>query len=145
VPQQVFLHSSEENAREITALLQEHPEKYARVEGLLTSPGKSVISGRMIYPRYFDAFGGLASGHPWIAYRSHNYPRLGFVLLNEENFDVILPAAVCPSFIPNASEAYVIGEMEEDGTFLADAVIIQNPKSNAAPRILTAEKEEYNP
>ncbi len=145
VPQQVFLHSTEENTREITEILREHPEKYARVEDLLTSPGKSVINGRMIYPRYFDAFGGLASGHPWIAYRSHNYPRLGFVLLNEENFDVILPAAVCPSFIPNASEAWVIGEKEEDGTFLADAVIIQNPKSNAAPRILTAEKEEYNP
>ena len=143
VPRKVFQHSSEENIRELGLLFQDHPDKYARVEGLLASPDKSVISGRIIYPRYFDAFGSLASGHPWAAYRSYNYPRLGFVLLNEENYDVILPAAVCPSFIPNVSEAYVIGEKEDDGTFLADAVIIQRKKSNAAPRILTAVKEEY--
>ena len=70
--------------------------------------------------------------------RIREFARLGFVLLNEENHDVILPLQTEPSFIPNAAEIYVVGR-DVDNYFRADAVIIPNTASDAAPRILTFE------
>ena len=109
---------------------------------MIEKPGRSVLNGRIIYPRYFEENHGLASGHPWIAYRIRDFTRLGFVLLNEENHDVILPLEKEPAFIPNAADIYVIGADDEQGFFRADAVIIPSNSPDAAPRILTAVTQE---
>lgn len=142
VPQQVFVQSSEENIKEISALCAAHPEERERLLELLASEEKTVLNGRIIYPRFFYADQGLASGHPWIAYKIRDFSRLGFVLLNEENHDVILPLRESPAFIPNAADVYVIGQDDEQGFFRADAVIIPGNGSEAAPTVLTAEMQE---
>ena len=59
--------------------------------------------------------------------------------MNQENHDVILPVEESPAFIPNAADIFVIGRENEEGYFRADAVIIPNTGSDAAPRILTGE------
>ncbi len=135
VPQQVWDGTSAENAAAVEALTGDEA-----IAELLADPEKEVITGRIIYPRFFWAGEGLASGHPWIAYKIRDFTRLGFVLLNETNHDVILPLTEEPDFIENAADAYVIGEDDEDGYFRADAVII--PTENAAPRILWAAGQE---
>ena len=140
IPQRVFQHSSEENAQAITELFQEYPKSAKLPEGLLSSSDKTVLNGRIIYPRFFYGEQGLASGHPWIAYKIRDFSRLGFVLLNEENHDVILPLKEIPAYLPNSADAYVIGAEDPDGFFRADAVIIPDAGSNAAPRILIADQ-----
>ena len=143
VPQQLFVHSTEENIRDLNALVSGHPAEQETVTRLLDIPGKEVLDGRLIYPRYFEKNQGLASGHPWVSYRIRDFARLGFVLLNEENHNVILPRESEPAFIPNAADIYVIGSMEEgQDYFRADAVIIPNIAPDAAPRILTSENQE---
>lgn len=141
IPQQIFLKSTEENIREIEALPAAQKTREI-LDGLLNTEGKTVLNGRVIYPRFFYADRGLASGHPWIAYRIRDFSRLGFVLLNEENHDVILPLKSSPGFIPNAADVYVIGQDDERGFFRADAVIIPGETAAAAPTVLTADTQE---
>ena len=140
VPQRVFPFSSEENAQAISGMAVGDPAQREQLENLLADKGKTVLNGRIIYPRYFDAGHGLASGHPWIAYKIRDFARLGFVLLNEENHDVILPLREIPAFIPNSADVFVIGADDSDGFFRADAVIIPDVQTNAAPRILIAQQ-----
>ena len=64
------------------------------------------------------------------------------MLLNEENYDVILPLETEPAFISNGADVYVIGEPCEEGFFRADAVIIPETGSDAVVRILTNEQQE---
>ena len=142
LPQQVLVQSSDENIRELETLGGDHPAVQEQLAGLLADPECSVINGRIIYPRFFYAREGLSSGHPWTAYKIRDFSRLGFVLLNQENHDVILPVKESPAFIPNAADIFVIGREDEEGYFLADAVIIPDPETNAAPRILAAERQE---
>ncbi len=139
IPQQVFPLSDAENISRIEELIASGPEGSRKITDLLASGTGSVLNGRIIYPRFFYAGEGLASGHPWTAYKIRDYSRLGFVLLNEENHDVILPLEESPAFIPNAADIYVIGRDDAAGFFRADAVIISNTGSDAAPRILTGE------
>ena len=142
IPQQVFMQTDEDNLRDIQSLVSSYPEEESLLRQLIEKPGRSVLNGRIIYPRYFEENHGLASGHPWIAYRIRDFTRLGFVLLNEENHDVILPLEKEPAFIPNAADIYVIGADDEQGFFRADAVIIPSNSPDAAPRILTAVTQE---
>ena len=145
IPQQVSSHSSKENEAELKTLTADAPAEQQTLLDLLAEPGKEVLNGRLIYPRYFEKNQGLASGHPWVSYRIRDFTRLGFVLLNEENHNIILPRETEPSFIPNAADVYVIGSsMEGQDFFLADAVIIPNTESDAVPRILTSENQEVS-
>ena len=138
IPQQVFMQGTDENIRDLENLTAGHPFERQTLDAILAEPEVEVLNGRLIYPRYFEKNEGLSSGHPWIAYRIREFARLGFVLLNEENHDVILPLETEPSFIPNAADIYVIGR-DVDDYFRADAVIIPNTASDAAPRLLTFE------
>ncbi len=142
IPQNVFSYSNDENLRDLEGLAAAYPEEAAEIEQLASLPGRSVLNGRLLYPRYFVENEGLASGHPWIAYRIRDFARLGFILLNEVNHDVILPLETEPAFIPHASDIYVIGTDDERGFFRADAVIIPSNTSDAAPRILISDLEE---
>ena len=142
IPQQVFMQNSEENIRELETLCADHPAELEQLARQISDPKSTVINGRIIYPRFFYALEGLSSGHPWTAYKIRDFSRLGFVLLNQENHDVILPVKESPGFIPNAADIFVIGRENEEGYFLANAVIIPAAETNAAPRILAAEIQE---
>lgn len=142
IPQQVFVQTSDENLSDVRSLVSAYPEQEKLLDSILEQPDRTILNGRIIYPRYFEENHGLASGHPWIAYRIRDFARLGFVLLNEENHDVILPMEKVPAFIPNAADVYVIGTDDEQGFFRADAVIIPSNGQDAAPRILTSKTQE---
>ena len=142
IPQQVFVQTSDENLSAVRSLVSAYPEQEKLLNTILEQPDRTILNGRIIYPRYFEENHGLASGHPWIAYRIRDFARLGFVLLNEENHDVILPMEKVPAFIPNAADVYVIGTDDEQGFFRADAVIIPSNGQDAAPRILTSKTQE---
>ena len=142
IPQKVFTGTDAENTGRLNELYADDPEELQRISGLLASGDRTVLNGQIIYPRFFYAGQGLASGHPWTAYKIRDYSRLGFVLLNEENHDVILPMDESPAYIPNAADIFVIGRDYAEGFFLADAVIIPNNGTNGTSRILTSKQKE---
>ena len=76
--------------------------------------GKAFIqAGRLLYPRFFSKDDGLASAHPWPAYAVRDYPRLGFLLLNQSSFFVVFRTKRLAEF-PHAQDAIVIG-CQRDG------------------------------
>jgi hypothetical protein len=56
-----------------------------------SQPEAVTINGRLLYPRTFSANTGLTSTNTWPAYEPHDYPRLGFRLLNQDLRDVVFP------------------------------------------------------
>ena len=76
--------------------------------------GKTFIqTGRLLYPRFFSKDDGLASANPWPAYAVRDYPRLGFLLLNQSSFFVVFRTKRLAEF-PHAQDAIVIG-CQRDG------------------------------
>jgi Dolichyl-phosphate-mannose-protein mannosyltransferase len=78
------------------------------------STGSVVQVGRALYPRFFSKGGGLASAHPWPAYAPRDYPRLGFLLLNQTRHDVVLPTREQPTELNQASDVIVLGCQQAD-------------------------------
>jgi hypothetical protein len=136
------MQTTGENLLDLEKITADFPAEQQTLDRLLTSSDRVVLNGRAVYPRYFIKNEGLSSGHPWVAYRIRDFSRLGFVLLNKVNHDIILPLEKEPDFIGNAADVYVIGADDEQGFFRADAVIIPQIELNAAPRILLSDLKE---
>ena len=49
IPQQVFMHSSEENTQQLETILAADPEQTELVSELLSKPGRTVLNGRLLY------------------------------------------------------------------------------------------------
>src|SRR5215212_2721215 len=78
-----------------------------------SQPGAFLQTGRVLYPRFFSKNDGLASANPWPAYAFHNYPRLGFLLLNQTSISVVFPTKKIAVF-PHAEDVIVLG-CQRDG------------------------------
>jgi hypothetical protein len=77
-------------------------------------PQTTLQIGRVLYPRFFARNQGLASSHPWPAFAPRDFPRLGFVLINQSRKDVVLPSRTIPDPFPSASDAIVLGCQRTD-------------------------------
>jgi len=78
-----------------------------------SQPGAFVQIGRGLYPRFFSKNDGLASANPWPAYAFHDYPRVGFLLLNQTSVSVVFPTKKIAEF-PHAADVIVLG-CQRDG------------------------------
>jgi hypothetical protein len=78
-----------------------------------SQPGAFMQIGRGLYPRFFSKNDGLASANPWPAYAFHDYPRVGFLLLNQTSISVVFPTKKIPEF-PHAQDVIVLG-CQRDG------------------------------
>lgn len=78
-----------------------------------SQPQAFIRVGRVLYPRSFSRNKGLASTNPWPAYAVRDYPRLGFLLLNQHSISAIFPGRINSSF-PHAADAIVLGCQRED-------------------------------
>ncbi len=81
----------------------------AELESAVRAPGAALEVGRILYPRFFTRGTGLASAHPWPAYAPRDFPRLGFLLLNQTRQDVLLPSRSIPAGLDHAADAIVLG------------------------------------
>ncbi|HJR81401.1 MAG TPA: glycosyltransferase family 39 protein [Anaerolineales bacterium] len=70
--------------------------------------------GRVLYPRSFSRDKGLASTNPWPAYAVRDYPRLGFLLLNQRSISAVFPGRPESMPFPHAEDAVVFGCQRED-------------------------------
>ncbi|HET9589847.1 MAG TPA: hypothetical protein VFO91_13765, partial [Anaerolineales bacterium] len=75
-------------------------------------PGAFAQQGRVLYPRSFSRDRGMASANPWPAYAVRDYPRLGFLLLNQNSISAVFPGRV-DSF-PHGVDAILLGCRRED-------------------------------
>lgn len=110
------------SAAEAAAWLEARGYDAASVAAKLTA-AEEIRVGRMLYPRWFYADEGMTSANPWAAYRPRSFNRLGFVLLNRENVDVVAPLAEMPVFAPHRADCLAAGSRADDGVLIADAVI----------------------
>jgi hypothetical protein len=84
-----------------------------RIHTFASQPGAFLQAGRGLYPRFFSKNDGLASANPWPAYAFHNYPRIGFLLLNQASVSVVFPTKKISEF-PHAADVIVLG-CQRDG------------------------------
>ncbi|MFZ5856963.1 MAG: glycosyltransferase family 39 protein [Chloroflexota bacterium] len=75
---------------------------------MLTQP-HSILTGRVLYPRYFSRNDGLASTNPAPAFAPRDFPRMSFLLLKDGHIEqIILPMKGSRPF-PHFSDAVIWG------------------------------------
>ena len=84
-----------------------------KINMFTSRPGAFLQTGRVLYPRFFSKNDGLASANPWPAYAFHDYPRIGFLLLNQASVSVVFPTKKISEF-PHAADVIVLG-CQRDG------------------------------
>jgi len=82
------------------------------VNTFISQPDSFLQTGRLLYPRFFSKNDGLASANPWPAYASQDYPRIGFLLLNQTSTSVVFPTKKLPAF-PHAADVIILGCQRE--------------------------------
>jgi hypothetical protein len=76
--------------------------------------GSFLQEGRLLYPRFFTRNSGLASTNPWPSYAIRDYPRLGFLLINQASISAVFPTRNALEPFPHASDAIILGCQRED-------------------------------
>jgi hypothetical protein len=84
-----------------------------QINAFASQPDAFIQIGRVLYPRFFSREHGLASANPWPAYALREYPRIGFLLLNQSSVSVVFPTKRLPEF-PHAQDAIVVGCQHAD-------------------------------
>ncbi len=84
-----------------------------QINAFVSQPEAFIQTGRVLYPRFFSKENGLASANPWPAYALREYPRIGFLLLNQSSVSVVFPTKRLPEF-PHAQDAIVVGCQQDD-------------------------------
>ncbi|MFZ5909828.1 MAG: hypothetical protein ACOYYU_07430 [Chloroflexota bacterium] len=87
------------------------------------------LLGRPLYPRAFPRGVGLSSSNPWQSYAIRDYPRVGFLLLNESVREVVLPVKHTQAANIHAMDALILGC--ERGTYV-EARLIAFPSNDLA-------------
>lgn len=83
------------------------------IDAFLAQPNTFFQMGRVVYPRFFSKDNGIASAHPWAAYALREYPRIGFLFLNQRSISAVLPTKKISDF-PHAADAIILGCRGED-------------------------------
>ncbi len=84
------------------------------VEKFAADPQATLEIGRILYPRFFSRGTGLASAHPWPAYAVRDFPRVGFLILNQSRQDALMPLRQSPAVFPQAADAIILGCQQSD-------------------------------
>lgn len=80
-----------------------------QLSSFVAAPSAVAATGRLLYPRFFSKGLGLASSHPWPAYAPRDFPRLGFILLDQTRHDIVFPTRQLGGQFPQAADAIVLG------------------------------------
>lgn len=74
---------------ELIARLESKGYSRTELEAFLAQPDTSLLEGRLMYPRMYWSGEGLSSANPWLAYAPQDFPRIGFLLINDTNRNLI--------------------------------------------------------
>ncbi|MBI5842844.1 MAG: glycosyltransferase family 39 protein [Chloroflexi bacterium] len=99
--------------QELTAQVISRGYETSEVEVFLAQPDAILLDGRMLYPRLYRRDDGMVSANPWPAYAVRDYARIGFVLINDDNYDAIFPTRDVLDF-PQGADAILLACQRED-------------------------------
>jgi hypothetical protein len=83
------------------------------IDGFVSQPGSYLQTGRLLYPRFFYRNSGLTSANPSTAYLPRDYPRFGFIFLNQSSIPAVFPTKGIPGPFPHGADAIVLGCQRE--------------------------------
>ncbi len=107
-PQRYPSQEKQANAVQMAAAFEQAGYSPAEVQSFLASEDAFVLSGRLLYPRYFEAEQGLSGDTR--ATRARPYARLSFYLLGPYGqMGIVLPQQVSPAPIPDGADVLVAG------------------------------------
>ena len=86
----------------------------AEIQSFASQTDAFLATGRVLYPRYYSRDKGLFSSNPWPAYERRDFPRLGFLLINQSVAQAIFPSREIPEPFPHAGDAIILGCQRED-------------------------------
>ncbi len=86
----------------------------SQIEALVADPQATLQIGRVLYPRFLLRDKGLASSHPWPAYAVRDFPRVGFLLLNQSRHDAVMQVSAADSQFAQGSDAVILGCQRQD-------------------------------
>lgn len=106
---------ADQSAAALTAKLSQVPGAPAadEIEAFLSQPEAVLAQGRLLYPRYFYRGVGMSSANAWPAYATRDFPRQGFLLLNQTLTDAYFPTKDALDF-PQAADVIVLACQRED-------------------------------
>ena len=84
------------------------------IEAFASQPDSFFETGRLLYPRFFTRDKGIASSNPWPPYQVRDYPRFGFLLLNDRITWSIFPSRDSTLTFPQAADVIILGCKRED-------------------------------
>jgi hypothetical protein len=97
------------------------------IQAFTTQPQAFFEMGRLLYPRFFVRGKGIASANPWPAYQVRDFPRFGFMLLNQKVTSAIFPSRRDSIPFPHAADVILLGCLRED---YVDVRVIAFPDLN---------------
>jgi len=97
------------------------------IQAFVSQPEAFFEMGRLLYPRFFVRGKGIASANPWPAYQVRDFPRFGFMLLNQNVTSAIFPSRKDSIPFPHAADVIVLGCMRAD---YVDVRVIAFPDLN---------------
>ena len=100
----------------------------AALASLASSQSGVVQTGRLLYPRFFSRNLGLASAHPWPAYAPREFPRLGFLLLNQTRHDIVFPTRQVDGPFTQGADVIIVGCQRAD---YVEARLVYFPEMDA--------------
>ena len=62
-----------------------------QIAAFAAQEGTAILQGNLIWARYYVAGNGLTSSNPWPVYVARDYPRTGFIVLNDQRNDIVFP------------------------------------------------------
>jgi hypothetical protein len=80
-----------------------------QIQAFSAQPDSGVVLGRLLYPRFYRRNLGMAAAHPWAAYAVRDFPRLGFIVINRDVTQAVLPSREIPADFPNGADVIVLG------------------------------------
>lgn len=83
------------------------------LRSFLEQPDAVLFEGRILYPRMYQRDEGMASANPWAAYAIRDFPRMGFLVINDRMSDVIFRTREVPHF-PQGEDVILLGCQRTD-------------------------------
>ncbi len=116
---------------ELTAKLISNGYDEKEIAAFLSQTDAVLLEGRMLYPRLYRRDQGVSSANPWPAFAIKDYPRIGFILLNEHAYNMIFPTKELLDF-PQGADAIVLA-CKSENYFDVRVIDFENKTFQSAP------------
>jgi hypothetical protein len=105
----------DQSASTLTARISSIANAPARqdINEFVSQTGSYLQTGRLLYPRFFYRNSGLTSANPSTAYLPRDYPRFGFIFINQGSIPAVFPTREILHPFPHGSDAIVLGCQRE--------------------------------